>query len=504
MCGIAGYIGSNFDPVLFKQLLWYQDKRGGHGCGFVWMNTEDSVEQVISVGPSYVKGSKFKDVIIIEPTETQYAYNRFSELLSQGVELPANPKIIIAHARAATVGGLSKEFTQPFIVQTPDDIYVVAHNGTVKNWQELRDDLFDDMDIRSQINNDSQLLAHCVAYEKMEVLSKYDGAATLLWYKVSDLTTMYFWLGTELHYRNGVEPKTPARPLHMWECPDGGIYFSSESEPLFNVRYLFTKPDIKIDHVWELAVNKVQKIKDTRDSLAVIQKVERIRSIVTTSSHSYSNYAGVSGSSLSFTRFIDKFDVFPKAKEIYAHARCYYGLMYQGMELLNSKIIRKDGHVVGAEPIYLTADGTVLYRSGNSKDLVDIFGAPFHGGIYKLYIFKGVIMKDEESYVNVYRRYGTIQHTPPHEIAKYSLFAVYSSINNLVNAQSGYFYFPNNERYTGEVTYPFSTFRLTFKDCIAMEATELSMIKIKTLKKLWMKTLSDVGIEIQIATHVSV
>lgn len=503
MCGIAGYIGNNFNPLLFKQLLWYQDRRGGHGCGFAWMATEDSVEQVISVGPSYIKGTKFSDITIIEDTEAQYSYNRFADLLNQGVELPANLKIVVAHARAATVGGLTKEFTQPFVIQTPDDIYVVAHNGTVKNWQQLRDELFDDADIQNQINNDSQLLAHCIAYEKMSVLNKYDGAATLLWYKASDPTVMYFWLGTELYYRNGVEPKAPARPLHMWECPDGGIYFSSESEPLFNIRYLFTKPDIKIDHVWELAVNKVQKIKNTRDTLAVIQKVERIKNVVVSNAGNYNNYGDTSSSSLSFTRFIDEFKVFPKAKEIYAHARCYHGLMHQGMEILNSRVIRKDGNVVGVEPIYLTADGTVLYTSNSSKSLVDIFGAAFTGGVYKFYIYKGVIMKDKESYLSIYRRYGTVHNIPPHEIAKYSLFAVYSSMNNLVNAQSGYFYFPSNERYTGELIFPFSTFRLTFKDCIAMEAMELP-IKIKTLKKLWMKVLSEAGVEIQLAPNVPV
>lgn len=494
MCGITGFIGpkDSFNSLMFKLLAWYQDERGGHGCGFAYMNDDEEVNLITSVATNTVQGTKFKDVVVTEENKAQFKHNRFTDLFTISTQVPSNPIIILAHARAATVGGVSAEFTQPFVVQTPDDIYVVVHNGTVRNWLTLKHELFTDASLKEQINNDSQLLAHAIAYDKLDVFEKYDGAATVMWYKASDPETMYMWLGTELHYSNLEPSKTPTRPLHMWQSPFGGIYFSSEAKPLFNIRYLLTTPETEVNVVWELPVNKICKINHTKDSLGTIRTVPRTKVYTQTN---YDNSIGFNTGSISFDKFIKQNKLMESPEPDYVKITNYYGLLYQGYDLISCQVVDKitqTARTIEVEPIKVTLDGTVLYHSQDG--LISLDGRDYDGLVYELYIFKGILMRNKESFLNYYKQFGKSNVMSPHQLVNNSAFPVYSSLNALQRSTSGYFYFRHNVPYTGTLTFPFGNYRYHFKDSIVIKV-ELLEIKPKNYKTLWGNLLDVEGIK---------
>ena len=145
MCGIIGVVGkAPANQVLYDALLMLQH-RGQDAAGIV---TSDLARFYAHKGPGLVR-----DVF------------RTRNMRS----LPGT--MGIGHCRYPTAGSAFETAeAQPFYVNSPFGI-VLAHNGNLTNWEELRDDMFR-ADLRHiNTNSDSEVLLNVFAHE-LELAAK--------------------------------------------------------------------------------------------------------------------------------------------------------------------------------------------------------------------------------------------------------------------------------------------------------------------------------------------
>lgn len=155
MCGIAGIVNKMpraFDYSAFCVLGIANDSRGGDSCGvFIDGKYEYGVD----------KSKYFSNYFL--GSDLLYNVDRAS--------------IALVHCRKASVGTISKETAQPVIIK--DDYgnveYVLMHNGTIYNYQELAEKYIPDIDITGM--TDSQVMAHIFYNAGYESLNEYNGGA---------------------------------------------------------------------------------------------------------------------------------------------------------------------------------------------------------------------------------------------------------------------------------------------------------------------------------------
>lgn len=261
-CGLFAFIGSEpdkyYNKLNFNILGVFNDTRGGDGCGII---TPGYFEKVTTSKYSTL----FKDAIIektIETPETIY-HN------------------IFGHTRKASVGGVSDVYTQPFTISKNHPLVIAkmhknkdyteyvkelpkhsivfsgVHNGTISNYIELAKEYGINASIEKK--NDTQVLYEILYKEKYEILSKYIGAASLIFqnYYTDDV---YIFRGESSNYKEGTV-NSEERPLWFWEVAPNNYYISSIKDSL---RFIgATEEQVKIVPANTLFIfNKGKKIKE--------------------------------------------------------------------------------------------------------------------------------------------------------------------------------------------------------------------------------------------------
>jgi glucosamine 6-phosphate synthetase-like amidotransferase/phosphosugar isomerase protein len=181
MCGLIGFSGkSNANIDKLKILFMYNLSRGEDSTGYFTYKS--------GIKKSMLSADKF-----------------IKDLYDTG-------KLFIGHTRKATIGVKNIDNAHPFNF---GNLYGV-HNGTVKNYVDLKDTLeLDDSDV----NMDSKvLIAGLAKYKDPRVLSLIDGAAAVLFTEENDKNTLYAYRNSE-------------RPLYYGKYKNG-LYISSIEESL--------------------------------------------------------------------------------------------------------------------------------------------------------------------------------------------------------------------------------------------------------------------------------
>jgi hypothetical protein len=482
MCGLTGYVGPQqaYNKTYMKYLAIKQDSRGGHGCGIAYINP-DGFGVHKSVEPP--KGKFFK-------TPNVNGVSEFKDMFTVEYPTPDNCRILLGHARYATVGEISKEFTQPFVIQTPDTTFVVAHNGTVSNWAELADKLFSTT-IRADINNDSQFLAHCIAYNKFdEIADKYEGAASILWYDVAEPEIMYMFAGSIHLYEN--EQLKSARPLHFWTSPRGGTYFSSESGPLFSIRNLELEPgdDVEGHKVFYCPVNQVCKINGLTGEFKSLATYKRIR-----------KYEPAYAPTKTMPRLTFKSDTTPYDM---GGLVCKFGVYFIDTEMASSILLdgngeeiysMTSGNVAHAVPIYVTPMGKILDYDGTnfeielSRNLYEIY----KGLMYEVYFFRGVMFPTEAALLEYFKTRTNMVYIDMISATANAATPVFSGVNAPDSSQSCYFMTSDKAPLSGDVTFPFA--RNTYRFDRGSLTNIMPLNKIKIQKRLWAKALEKAGVQ---------
>lgn len=131
MCGIIGYVGESNAPDVILRGLKRLEYRGYDSSG-VAVGTEDKFLIVKSVG-------------------------KIAELEQKLRNSPVYGNIAIGHTRWATHGGATERNAHPFL--SYGGRFVIAHNGIIENYLELRSELVRD-GVSFASDTDSEVVAH--------------------------------------------------------------------------------------------------------------------------------------------------------------------------------------------------------------------------------------------------------------------------------------------------------------------------------------------------------
>ena len=209
-CGIAGYIGNNFNKYKFNILGLYNDSRGGDSCG-IFLNNDG--ENSVYYGHDKTK-----------------LYKNFVELGGlKDVDLES-PNFALLHCRKASVGGISLATAQPVVIRDENEriVFGMIHNGTLINYKELANKYNVDFTL---METDSQIFCKVVYKVGYEVLSEYDGAgAFVFWDSRDGVDTIKVFKGASLYYENDNDLYIE-RPLYCIN-DENSYWFSSMKESL--------------------------------------------------------------------------------------------------------------------------------------------------------------------------------------------------------------------------------------------------------------------------------
>lgn len=229
MCGIFAWAGKdpkNFNKDKFDKLGFYNIDRGKDSCGY-----------------SY-DGELYHGVL------TEKLYNKF--IVNRKME-PVEFPIVIGHTRQASVGNVvSKETAHPFGFGTNDKNngyeFIGCHNGTLYNHKELADKYGIERSITEKKSNgynstyfydvtrqkiDSEILLETIYKTKhFKILSKYNGAAALVFTNTLEPNKLYVWKGASKNYDTTHYQVEEERPLFYYIENKNSLYISSIQESL--------------------------------------------------------------------------------------------------------------------------------------------------------------------------------------------------------------------------------------------------------------------------------
>jgi len=243
MCGIFGQINdkySNFNYTTFCTLGVVNDARGGDSVG-------------IFIDGKYEYG--------IDKTKHFNDFMCSSKLLNKIEKC----KIAFGHCRKTSVGVTSLETAQPVIICKKKQVeYVLMHNGTIYNTDELAQKYIPNVDIKGM--SDSQVMAHIFYAGHYEALEEYNGSAVfaIIDYRKSTTNpTILFFKGTskKSEYCKNAEEE---RPLYFTNY-NGTMFFSSIESIL--------DPIFRMGDVYELNPNLLCEYRD--DDMYIVKEYDR-------------------------------------------------------------------------------------------------------------------------------------------------------------------------------------------------------------------------------------
>jgi predicted glutamine amidotransferase len=255
MCGIAAWSGKkvkDFDLSKLGILGIFNEKRGIDSCGM-------AVDYNIQVGIDATK--VFKDF-----------------MQTDGFKSPILSPVVIAHTRKSTTGLKNVDNAHPFGFGFNKQInghnFVGVHNGSLLNEKELATEFGvdivvtkDDKTTRTKI--DSEILLESIyKNSNFNVLSKYRGAAALVFSNSKEKNVIYCYRGESKDYDYTGAKVEEERPLFYWQEHENSLYISSMEESLLAI-------GAKKDEVKPFDVNIVYKITDGDISKAVKFKIDR-------------------------------------------------------------------------------------------------------------------------------------------------------------------------------------------------------------------------------------
>ena len=243
MCGIFGTISRKAKPFnkrAFCTMGVRNDSRGGDSCGvFIDGFAEYGVD---------------KQKLFID-------FFRDSVLLNNTTEC----KVAIGHCRKASVGKVSLETAQPVVLRNENGEvdYVLIHNGTVYNYQELAKKYIPEIDITGL--TDSQVMARIFYHAGYDALDEYQGGAVFVIHDYRINRTLVF-KGSSKKFQYSKEAEEERPLYYCWH--NGRFCFSS----IFETLYAFYYEEV----IYTLSPNKLISIRDNKLKLVKEYKREKV------------------------------------------------------------------------------------------------------------------------------------------------------------------------------------------------------------------------------------
>lgn len=262
MCGIFAWAGKNpktFNRDKYDILGIYNIERGRDSCGV-------SYDGDIYPG---VDGLKL-----------------YSQFLVANKVNPKKIPVVIGHTRQASAGNIvNAENAHPFGFGSTEDNnfeFIGCHNGTLYNKTELAE-LYDitttvteehhsahAITTKTRSKIDSEILLECLYKSKdYSVLSKYNGAAALVFTNTNEKNVISVWKGASKFYDYASNQVQEERPLFYYKQSKNSLYISSIEHSLvaiggvvgktvfsFDENTIYRITDGDIDNAEKIAVSR--------------------------------------------------------------------------------------------------------------------------------------------------------------------------------------------------------------------------------------------------------
>jgi hypothetical protein len=244
-CGLVGASsprGVKLNNMLLKTLLLYNEKRGDDSSGF-WPNSDNEITR--AVGPV---------------SENILPFTELNNLENE---------IFIGHTRSKTFGAISKENAHPFKFEEGNRFIIGAHNGTLSNWEALRQYYEYDHDI---VNMDSKFIFyHRLRSEETnwKVFREIGGAAAVIF--TEDGETLKVWRNKDTNSRF-------ERPLFRGTLKVEGVqqmYISSIEDSLLAIGCVSIK-EFKQEYLYTIKEGKVINSQLVRNNSLSSYQIEQL------------------------------------------------------------------------------------------------------------------------------------------------------------------------------------------------------------------------------------
>lgn len=203
MCGIVGYTGAVPVNIDKFKLACIFSRSRGKDSSGIFLNGHIHKEAGYSTNDHPDPINFFQNTEIILPKHLK-------------------TNVAMFHARSATIGLRNLKNAHPFEYFTDDGVrHVFMHNGTLKEISTLAKKY--DID-EKLFDVDSELLGHIIVHHGFDVLNHYKGAAAFMYWR-SDENALYLFKGASI--QNYDKKVVEERPLLFFENSNG-IYFGSE------------------------------------------------------------------------------------------------------------------------------------------------------------------------------------------------------------------------------------------------------------------------------------
>ena len=240
MCGIFGMISKKTKPFnkrAFCTMGARNDSRGGDSCGIF---IDGLVEYGVDKKKLFI--SFFRESLILETVK--------------------ECKVALGHCRKASVGNVSIETAQPVVLynEKGEIDFVLIHNGTIYNYEELAKKYIPDVDIKGL--TDSQVMARIFYHAGYAALDEYQGGAVFVIHDYR-VDKSFVFKGSSKKYTGSVNAEEERPLYYCWH--NGRFVFSS----IFETLYAFYYEEV----VYTLTPNKLFVIRN--DKLKSVHEYKR-------------------------------------------------------------------------------------------------------------------------------------------------------------------------------------------------------------------------------------
>ena len=160
-CGIFGVydMGDNLDVARLTYYgLYALQHRGQESCGIAVNNIDENGK---------IQVLQYKDMGLVQEVFNTLVLNELKG------------RAAVGHVRYTTAGTSSRENAQPLVSKYQKGTFALAHNGNLVNVDKLRDELQSQGAI-FQTNNDSEIIAHLMAKERIKTASTADAMLKIM------------------------------------------------------------------------------------------------------------------------------------------------------------------------------------------------------------------------------------------------------------------------------------------------------------------------------------
>lgn len=241
-------------------------------CGIIAFNPSDTKKRVqwdkikILLLANEVRGKNSTG--LLTKSGSTRKLGTASSLLKDLVIKHSHNSFVLGQTRAPSIGmDRTIDAAQPIILKDDNEaeVFGLVHNGTIHNMDTLAIEY--DVDVEAG-ETDSQTLARILEMRHYDVLEKYYGAASLIWWYREEPNKLYIFRGESSKTSYNTTYTSEERPLFIGKNRDGH-YVSSIKEP---IQHIFNTDEERTSIV-EVPKNQIIMIENGAQS--VLMNIDR-------------------------------------------------------------------------------------------------------------------------------------------------------------------------------------------------------------------------------------